>query len=149
MKKATKKQNGDIYYLLGETEAGHKYWWKKPTWDCGWYWSVDWMDSTTAQHHTHIRNYGTSLFFQLGTEKKFLLNTPFTEDEKWELLELFYTLIQLKEIAEFYHKGHTGISDRTTRYLDLKNKKEADNINENLIPQVTTEIEKIIKGEEL
>ena len=38
---------GDAYYLLGKDEDGVKWYLRKPTWDCGWYWGFGYLDSFT------------------------------------------------------------------------------------------------------
>jgi len=140
MDKKVRKRLGNTYYLLGTNENGDEYYWKKPTWDCDWYWSVDWLDCLDTCHHTFISQYGINLFIE-GYQKPFLIDTPFTEKEKWKLVELFRSIHLMQQTAEFFVRGSSGISE----LKGYKNENLAKEINENTIPQLIKDIEEIVK----
>jgi len=158
-----KKQNlncfGKKVYLLGKNEKGIKYYLEAPSWDCGWYWGFGYVETYTNNQnpeksrdissHQHI----DSSFLGAGNAKdggychnlidsKLLKYTTFTEEESWELSELFSQFYHLREQAEFWGRGKSNIAN--TKIKSWENKELAKKINEEIIPVITNRIIEIL-----
>ena len=172
------KQKNHVFrkdiYLLGQDESGVNYWLEAPSWDCSWYWGFGYVETYTnnsnparsrdIQSHEHIK----SSF--IGQEEKYdydkncfvkgeyihniydssrLAKTTFTENEGWELSELFQQFYLLRDMADFTHreKPKCNTANTVVEHGDLKewNKK----INEVMIPSITKRIMEILSPEAL
>jgi hypothetical protein len=155
-------------YLLGIDEQNKKLWLEAPKWNCGWYWEFGYVETYTnnknphlskdIQSHSHISGF-------LGEQEKYdfekkafvkgdfvhnLINYPklnratFTEDESWQLTELFKQFYLLKEMAEFCYKDLPGCNDTTSpvNHGDLSD--WYDKINKVMIPAITAKIIEIL-----
>lgn len=70
-----------------------------------------------------------------------LHDTTFTDDEGWELSELFKQFYLFKEMAALYHTGGAHVSSTKRSW---KNKRSEDKLNNRMIPEVTKRILEIL-----
>ena len=158
LRKRTSQAFGEKIYLLGETQDGRLLWLPEPSWDCDWYWGFGYVESYTnnknprnakdLESHQHIKGL---IGMHMGKDNaycwnlynsKILKNTTFTEDEGWDLTELFTRFYLLKEAAEYYSTGYAGVSN--IEGFERKNKRKAKSINEKEIPEITERIIRIL-----
>ena len=145
LKKMVKTINGEKMYFLGKNKDKVKFYLVEPKWDCNWYWCFGYIHTSDNQH-LHMENLMEKIF-NLNLDKndsKFILKTPFTENEKWLLFELFQTAYQLKRSAEVYLRGGSNITSNPLADL-IKNEEEYFRINKVVLPAIFKEIEKILK----
>jgi len=158
MKKEQSYAFGKDVYLLGEDKDGIKYWLEAPSFDCGWYWGFGYVETYTKNNspstsidinsHQHINSggkYKSALdwFIKWNGQEPILTNTPFTDNEKWKLCELFERFYLFKKMTEFYHSGFAGMTELKLNFH--KDKKMEDYFNQIVIKEVTDEIIKIVK----
>ena len=139
--------NKDVY-LLGEDEEGIKYWLEAPSWDCGWYWGFGYIETYQNNRkpslardidgHQHAEGFYRKWW---NSDEAILKLTTFTEAEGWELSELFKRFEILKESAGLFGRGGAHVSG-TSDYL--KREDLAKEINEKIIPQITSRVIEIL-----
>lgn len=175
---AKKKSQGfdkDIY-LLGIDYDKTAYWLEAPKWDCGWYWGFGYVETYVNKagnqtnpknaydigSHQHISGFlGEQEIYNLEkqcwTKGEYVTNlidskhfesTTFTEDESWQLTELFKQFYLLVEMSDFTHKELPGchITTSPVNHGDLKDWYKK--INEVMIPAITTKILEILSPKE-
>lgn len=154
-KKTVKHALGKDIYLLGADEHGEKYWLESPSWDCGWYWGFGYIKTYTnndnpersrdIQSHQHAEDFMSKWFYSWNGSKPVLKYTTFSEEEGWELSELFAEFYFLKNAAENFKRGKCNIAD--TKIESWESPELADDINKNIIPRVTRRILDILTPE--
>ena len=148
MRKEVIHQFGE-HYLLGEKD-GIKYYLEEPSWDCGWYWGFGYIHSYTNNRcpemsrdiasHTHF-DYE---YLRNGNYNAFMdLRSPFTEAEKWRILELMSTAYKLRESAALFGSGKSNFTENPLVGL-IKDETLAHKINAELLPAVFKEIKSIL-----
>ena len=157
MEKKTTYAFGKKIFLLGKGQEGRFRWLEAPSWDCGWYWGFGYVESYTNNadpkhskdiyEHTHF----DSLFFNgpkngYDLFKEFFVETPFTDSEIWQLLELFKTAYTLKEAARTFHLGGSNYTTNKCKAI-LKNQEMEDKINKEMFPKIFAEIDNIVNAE--
>lgn len=167
IEKTKSKAFGKDVYLLGEDSDGTYYWLEAPKWDCGWYWGFGYVETYTnnkrpdiskdINSHQHIGSSFMGAVDYYDTEKQCfrkgeyihniydspaLVNKTFTQNEGWELSELFNQFYFLRSAAENFGRGkcHTA----NTKAPNWEDKELAKKINEKLIPAVTARILEIL-----
>ena len=98
-------------YYLGKDAEGHVYYIPRASWDCGWYWGFGYIQEYKREYsrewdcHQHMDNFLKNLFSDTATtySKPLITETPFTQKEQWQILELFRRFYLLKELAEILH----------------------------------------------
>ena len=146
-------RNGKKYYLLGIGKDNKHYYLKEESWDCNWYWGFGYVQSFTndknpqkakdIRTHTHF----DSLFLKdklFDSFVEFFIETPFSKDEIWQLLELMKTLYTLRKSSELFFLGGTNIT-KNVLSENLKNKEIYNHINMDLMPKIFKEIQKIME----
>ncbi|MCP4255004.1 MAG: hypothetical protein GY775_16680 [Candidatus Scalindua sp.] len=138
-------------YLLGEDIDGIKYWLEAPSWDCKWYWGFGFIVTYTYNNrpdlakdinsHQHADNF----LSKWTGEGCLLFKKAFTCTEGWELSELFKQFYFLKEAAEMFGRGKAFVS--STKIEAWKDANKVKEINEILIPRVTSRIIQILTPE--
>lgn len=155
MEKEKKFAFGKNIYLLGCDSDGVKYWLEEASWDCGWYWGFGYVETYTNNNNPekardiNSHQHFDGLFLKrniFDSFKEILTTTPLTDKEIWQLLELMKTCYTLKNSAELYRHGGAYI---TTNILQdtLKNEKEENKINNEILPKLFDEIYKILTPE--
>lgn len=144
---------GREIYLLGIDSDGKKAYLSAPSWDCDWYWGfgyvsaynnrradifyhIHWDTSIVGANNSKDGDYCTNPF-----DSKFFKSTAFTQDEGWELAELFKRFYLLKESAAMFEKGSVHISGNSK---SLERDSWAKEINKVLIPATTARILEIL-----
>lgn len=160
MKKEQKNAFGKNIYLLGKDEQGQKYWLEAPSWDCGWYWGFGYVETYTNNRspenskdissHQHIET--SFLGEKNGINGEYCYNIfdaellkgdrTFTEEEGWELSELFNQFYFLSESAKRWRDGKANTAK--TSIINWKDEDLAKKINEEIIPIITSRIIEIL-----
>jgi len=147
-------------YLLGEDEHGTRYWLEHAKWDCGWYWGFGYIETYTNNRspsnsrdiasHEHANDFypqwWDSTKYGPSRHNPRLVKTTFTNDEGWQLAELFKQFYILRDAAEMFGRGGCNITKADT-YAVIKNADAAEHINNTLIPAVCDAIYKILSPE--
>ena len=152
MQKEKSHAFGKDVYLLGQDKDGICYWLESPKWDCGWYWGFGYIGTYTnnkqpqnsqdINSHQHATNFMSEYFTDWNGSKPILKNKTFSDKEGWELSELFKQFYFLQEASENFGRGKCHVAD--TKIANWKKPKLAKEINEKLIPIVTSRILEIL-----
>lgn len=152
MEKEKRHAFGKDIFLLGADKNGIKYWLEAASWDCDWYWGFGYVETYTnnknpekaADISSHQHFDGLFLNENICHDFKNLLNdTPLTNEEIWQLLELMKTFYTLQMTAELFNRGSSNITNNVLS-SKIKNKQEENRINGELIPLICDEIYKIL-----
>ena len=157
MKKQKSHAFGKDVYLLGADSEGTYYWLEAPKWDCNWYWGFGYIEtytnnkrpdlSTDIQSHEHADNFMSKWFITWNNSKPRLKESTFSEEEGWELSELFAQFYFLREAAEMFGRGKANVSTKSSIPL-WKDEAKVKEINEVLIPMVTKRVIEILTPSE-
>jgi len=154
MKKQTSNAFNKKIYLLGFDKDGVYYWLEAPKWDFGWYWGFGYIENYTNNKHPHLAKNISSHQHADGEYKvedksdtnlftgNFLVDKTFSEEEGWELRELFSQFYHLKEQTGFWGRGKMNIAD--TEIENWKNEDLKDKINKKMLPIIMGRIIKIL-----
>lgn len=155
MEKEKRFAFGKNIYLLGSDKDGVKYWLEEASWDCGWYWGFGYVETYTNNRNPEksrdiasLRHFD-GLFLKnniFDSFKEMLIDTPLTDKEIWQLLELMKTFYTLKNNAELYHLGGSNIANNVLKNI-LKNEIGENKINEEIMPKLFEEIYKMLTPE--
>ena len=163
MKKKKSYAFGKDIYLLGKDENGTQYWLEAPSWDCGWYWGFGYVKTYTnnrrpdlSAHIASHQHIDSSFIGRVGDEYIYnIFETPllkggttFTEEEGWELSELFSQFYTLKKSAEFFYLGKSNTAPTTVKHDREKNKEIFEYINQTLMPPIFERIKEILTPSE-
>lgn len=145
------------HYLLGADEYGIRYYMKKESWDCGWYWGFGYVRTFTNNKNPQLskdiasHQHFDGMFFnqnKCGYDafKEFFVETPLTDDEIWELVDLMRTAYTLQESAELFGRGYSHYTSKAK--LDVVvNEDYVENINHTMIPAVMDRVRDILTKE--
>lgn len=143
---------GKEVYLLGKDKEGVLYWLEQASWDCDWYWGFGYVENYTNNKQPHLsrdkngHQHFDGLFLERNiydSFKELLVETPLTNNEIWQLLELMKTFYTLRKTSELYHLGGSHITTNNIKDL-LKNEEEENRINKELLPKLFEEVYKIL-----
>lgn len=159
------------HYLLGKFKDGNYFYYKTPSWDCGWYWGFGYITTYTnnknpelsrdISSHSHfsgllgkqeVYNHEKQTWqlseyaHKLGDNKE-IMETVLTEKEDWTLCELVQTAYTLKETAETLERGGSHLTKNPCSDI-IKNEAEVKRINEIVLPAIFKEIENILMPKE-
>ena len=149
---------GDTYYLLGKDEDGVKWYLRKSTWDCSWYWGFGYLDSFTnnacpekskdISGHTHL-SLLMAEFHGNGVDalKNHFKECVLADDELFRFVDYVKTGYALKEAAELFGLGHSNYTEKA-KIDDLVKPDWVNEINEKMIPEINAEIEKMLSPDE-
>lgn len=151
-------------YLLGKDLDGTMYWLETPSWDCNWYWGFGYVETYTfnsrpdkshdIRSHQHI---DSSFIGKVGTNGDYIYNifdtpllkggTTFTEEEGWELTELFSQFYTLSKAADLFYaeKGH--VAPTTVKHDSEECKRMYNYINKTMMPAIFKRIDEILSPE--
>ena len=147
-KQKIRKFNCDMY-LLGIDEDGTKYWLQAPSWDCGWYWGFGYIE-TLNETKTDIESHQHATDFYIKWIREILVETTFTDEERWALCELFDNFYTLRELADAqHHNGKLGNYTEKRHGFNFNTLfKDGMVINRDCLPLVMAKIISILTPEE-
>ena len=124
---------------LGKLD-GEKVWLEPPSWDCGWYWGYGYIHNKNL--HTHFDWLDTNDNLYNAIEKRFNGTFSLQGSNLWIFCELMQTFYYLKDIADVYRCGGSHYTSNPLADI-LRNPEEYKRINENLLPKIFIEIDKL------
>lgn len=157
IKKETRHAFGKNIYLIG-TKNGVQYWLEEPTWDCDWYWGFGYVKTYTNNKNPEIARDSNSsqhfdiMFFDVYKNMnrtasdvflEFFDETPFTEKEVFQLLDLMQSFYTCRRMADMTHLGHSGYIATDANIL-LRDNDMYDKINRIMIPAIFKELKNIL-----
>lgn len=100
----------------------------KHSWDCNWYWGMGYIGNKDL--HTYFKS---TFLKDRGTYdiKDIFSKTKLTQNNWWNILEMFETAYALREAADLYHRGGSHISNNLCRDK-LKDEELAARLNKDL-----------------
>ena len=158
LKKKIVRAFRNTHYLSGQHDDGVKWYLRKSTWDCGWYWGFGYLDSFTNNAcpekskdiagHTHL----SSLMFELcgsgvGALKNRFKERVLADDELFRFVDYAKSAYALKEAAELFGRGHSNYTEKA-KIDGLVKPDWVKEINEKMIPEIDAEIEKMLSPDE-
>ena len=160
MKKKTMFAFRKEIYLLGKDKDGINYWLEEPSWDCDWYWGFGYVETYTnnkrpdmardINSHQHF----DGLFFRknkcsFDVFKEFFVETPFSDDEIWVLLDYMKTFYTLRDTSDLFHSGYSCFTSRA-KVEEIKecSKDFYDKINKVILPELFKKIKDLLTKEE-
>lgn len=157
-KKVVRSYGGDLQYLIGKDHDGNYWYLEEPSWDCGHYWGVNYLEvfkqnkvNVPGCHimHTHIDSH---FFNSRNTDKSFddIFKDEFvasTLDDKsmWKFFEYARTLYTLKKMSGLVHMGGSNITEAP--YDNIKDDELYKRINQEMIPSVLKSIYELLLPE--
>ena len=159
MEKKVVKVFGKEHYLLGADADGIKYYLQKESWDCNWYWGLGYVETFTnnmnperskdISSHQHFDGLFLKNTRMNGFDafKEFFAETPLTNSEIWELVDLMQTAYTLRKSAELFGRGYSHYTERAEVAV-VKNTEYAGRINHVMIPEVMNRVRAILVKEE-
>ena len=149
MEKIKQHVFGKDTFYIGNLDGEH-LWLEAPTWDCGWYWGFGYVETYTRPMHPHLsKNIVSHTHFDgrfLGKNYDVFideLDSPLSESEKWEILEILRTAYTLKETAVVFGRGGSHIANNPCKDL-LKKDSYVEEINKVLLPALFEKLEAIL-----
>lgn len=152
MNKETRKVNGKYQFLLGK-KGSETYWLQKASFDCEWYWGLGYVEgyrgkgSSDKSWRSHQHFDGLFLKPAKFVEgfKEFFDETPFTDDEIWQILELMQSAYTCRKYSDMIHAGGSHITSKVKVDL-IKSDIEYGRLNNAVIPSILNEVYKIMMG---
>lgn len=152
MNKETRKVNGKYQFLLGKKDS-ETYWLQKASFDCDWYWGLGYVEgyrgkgSSDKSWRSHQHFDGLFLKPAKFVEgfKEFFDETPFTDDEIWQILELMQSAYTCRKYSDMLHVGGSHITSKVKVDL-IKSDIEYGRLNNAVIPSILNEVYKIMMG---
>ena len=146
MKKETITRFGNTYYLLGiRKEDDKKVYLKKPTFDCGWYWGIGYVE-TFRRNDIHDHQHFDSLFLSHNIYdgfKDYFKEITLDDKEIWTLLELMQSAYTMRKYSDMLHSKGAHISSNPLGNL-IASDHEYNRINNIIMPSINNEIEKLL-----
>lgn len=154
MNKEMFKWNNRIYYLLGKDKNGINYYLESFSFDCDWYWGGGYIETFTNNNfpsfskdissHQHF----DSLFFQQKEDghtafNKFFVDSPFSNEEKWQIMELFKSFYTARQYSDMLYLGGSHYTHNDCSEI-IKNSNEYERINKIVIPEIIKKIYNIM-----
>lgn len=114
-----------------------------PSWDCGWYWGFGYLGNKNCHYHVDGLNDKENPNMYDAFKKHFGDSLTIDDSKLWTICELFKTFYTLKETAEVLGRGGSYYTTNPIASLII-NKKEVKRINEIIMPELFSEIYKIL-----
>ena len=159
MQKIVSYAFGKKVYLLGRGKDGCHYWLEEPSWDCDWYWGFGYVETYTLdtspslardinshQHFNYLFLRGPKDCYSMFTE--FFEETPLTEKEIWQLLELMKTFYTLRETAMTFVRGGSHITENQFKNI-IQSEHRAKELNAVVIPPIAYGACKLLTPDQL
>lgn len=128
-----KRINGDKILLF--KKDNNRYYLRKPTFDCGWYWGLGYL-ATGRDSHGHFDSYfSDKLFCDAWVDFD---DTPFTREEAYTITDYMRQLYTLRKMSDMLHVGNTHITSdaKVLEQFTEQNTAEYKRICNVLIPTV-------------
>lgn len=119
--KLKQKFNGDNYYYLGRgKEDGIYYFLQEPSFDCGWYWGVNYLEGferldlsrvDDIEFHEHFMNYSS---YRNQSWHDWLLkevDSPLSEKDRWLIMEIAASLNVITKYMELSYIGGSNMTE--------------------------------------
>lgn len=154
MKKQTSHAFNKDCYLLGKDENGIYYWLEQSTFDCGWYWSIGYVETyTNNQNPSKARDIDSHQHFNglfkdgkhnmYDNFKSFFVESTVSDKELWTLCELMQTLYTMREYADTCNRGGSHFTQNPC--ADLIKSLNGEQINTVVMPALFEELYKLLK----
>ena len=155
MKKSVINVFGKTNYLLGTDADGTKYYLEKASFDCNWYWGFGYVETytnnTNPQRSRDIASHQhfDGLFFNSNKNgydafKDFFAETPFTDSEIWQIIELMKTFYICRKYSDLLHIGGAHYTTNPAKEI-IQNTTEYDRINKEVIPTILNKLYDILE----
>ena len=142
-------------YLLGADKKGIYYWLGEPDFYCGWYWWFGFVETYTCNEKPNlsldIKSNEHAIHFYKEWAAGRLVETTFSDEEKWALCELFDDFYLLRDLAEAQYRedGQLGHYTNKCHGVNFHNViRDGLNINRDCIPFVMAKIVSILSGQD-
>ena len=158
MKKKTFEWHGKKYYLLGQGIDGDLYYLEQAKWDCDWYWGGGYVETFTNKKAPQLsgdissHQHFDGLFFEVPHKhgyavfNEFFAETPFTDKEVWQIVELMGSFYIARRYSDFLYCGGAHFTTNVCSEL-IGNTEEYKRINTILIPRIMEELYRILEEE--
>lgn len=157
MKKMVSTAFGKKQFLLGVDKSGIYYWLQESSFDCGWYWSIGYIETFTSNNNPsrsrdiNSHQHFDSMMKHTGKHHNEAFNMLFnesvlTENEIWEFLEIMDSLYIMRNYSDLLHRGCSGISQNKNTEI-IKSDVEYKRINECVIPSILKRLYSILSPE--
>jgi hypothetical protein len=132
------------HYLGKRKDSRHSVRIIAPKWQCEWYWSFGWLE--TSNEHYHLDGYQNGRNINMYDALKFdyVLNENIDKN-LYLFCELSLTAYSLKKTAEVLGRGGSHMCTNPLSEL-IKNSKEVDRINKIILPAVFNKLNLLILG---
>jgi hypothetical protein len=156
MRKDVRKVNGKFQLLLGKKNDA-TYWLQRAPFDCEWYWGIGYVEGYrgkgSSDKNWRSHQHFDRLFFNGPSDYKtmfdnFFDETPFTDREEWQILELMKSAYTCREYSDMLYTGGSHISS-TVKVEAIKNDTEYERINKQVIPSILNELYKVMSPEDV
>lgn len=147
IKKRNDIRHSETFYLLGINKEREKVWLVSPSWNCGWYWGMGYLQ-------TMVGNRRPSIASDISSHHHF--DTLFLKGDK-PIIEAFEEVfnkctLDRKEIqlltqymrAAYIVKDYAMLMSCTSISV-LKDEKEVNRINHQVLPKLFNEIHNLLK----
>lgn len=128
---------GDNYYYLGRgKEDGTHYFLQEPSFDCDWYWGVNYLEGFRSADLSKVYDMDSHEHFLHGSSDKnkpwhdWLLkevDSPLCEKDLWLIMEI---ACSLKTLREYMDLSYIGGSHMTTSKEEARILKDEDAYND-------------------
>ena len=156
MEKKVSKAFNKTIYLLGQDKDGTNYWMEEPTFDCGWYWGLGYIETYThntrpdlakdINSHEHFDSKFLNGKGYVDGYQEFFKKSVLDRHETYRLFELMECAYTLKKMAGICEKGSAWVS-KNDCYDTLKDQNWYLEIIQKKLPAVISEICNLLGGE--
>lgn len=145
--------SGHKLFLLG-IKDGIYYWLHEPTWDCGWYWGLGYVETYTntkypenamdIESHQHLRtmflNKNANIVYEL---KSFFDDIVLSEKEMYQFAELIKSMYICRDFADMTNRGGANYTTNPCKNI-LQDDKLNNHVNNTMLPAIFKQIELLL-----
>lgn len=134
--------NGDSYYYLGKgKEDGVYYFLQEASFDCGWYWGVNYLEgfntpdlSRADDIESHEHFMGCSSYRNQSWHDWLLkeVDSPLSEKDRWLIMEIAASLNIITEYMELSYRGGSNMTESSKVKAILEDKDAYDDADEKI-----------------
>lgn len=147
MKKLVIERGNKKYYLLGINKEGEEVFLEEASFDCNWYWGIGYVEIFDERRkHLISHSHFSSLFLGRNVPdsfREYFKETPLSDREMWDMLEIMKSLYSLREYSDLLHLGGANITNAKYKEL-IGNDEEYKRINEIIIPKLLEDLYSIL-----